>query len=614
MATKINSTTLYNESDIETLKRNSANIKNQIEKIKSQTSEPSQIDLQNAHDIIIKYCIDKKRKLYGGLALHLLLISKDPSLGIYINKIPDIDIYTPYPIEDSMSISNELFKAGHKYITCTEAVHNGTYTIKYYNETLCDFSYVSKNIYSRTPYIDVDGILCTHPNFMSIDKLRVLTDPITSWDWRIFESTDYKDFKRFVQMQQLYPLQYRNIDLNTESNTTIEQESVLNAFIRDRKTIVMIGFYVYNHYCKITGYEMIKIPHFEFISIDYKNDTLSLFNILKKQFNDVRYEEYYPFFQFTDYSTNIYINNKLICRIYNNNKRCTQYLDTQPLDNRGGTVRIGSFSLVIMYFLIDAQKNRVNKNDKGEQLYHTAVSHCSKMKNDYLRKYNLTFMDNTIFKEFIIDCIGISESMEKQKMLRIEDRKLHNKKHNKKNPLVFRYSPEDEYKEEPKKKYSFPNTSGNIVNNPKNYQLTDEYKNTNDNEIDTTMIKTTIATINSIIQKKSKYIQIENSQNVTINDTVMWTISQLNDDNNANNNDNNANNNDNDITLEGGNTNDNVITKIVSIMKFDTIERAKLLIPQLILLLDNEQNEIITIVEVDSIELIDPIDPIDSIE
>ena len=32
--------------------------------------------------------------------------------------------------------------------------------------------------------------------------------------------------------------------------------------------------------------------------------------------------EFYPFFQFTDYNVEIYSNNKLICRIYNYNKKC----------------------------------------------------------------------------------------------------------------------------------------------------------------------------------------------------------------------------------------------------------------------------------------------------
>jgi hypothetical protein len=76
----------------------------------------------------------------------------------------------------------------------------------------------------------------------------------------------------------------------------------------------------------------------------------------------------------------------------------------------------------MQYFLIDAVKQRV-KNDKDmEKFYYHVVSHCIQTRNKYLKTHRKTFLDNSIFKEFVITCLGESVTPEKERMLLIEKR------------------------------------------------------------------------------------------------------------------------------------------------------------------------------------------------
>ena len=62
-----------------------------------------------------KFIKDKKRILYGGLAIDVAF--KKHGQGIYDPKytFPDYDFYSPSHIEDSIIICNQLYDAGFKY-------------------------------------------------------------------------------------------------------------------------------------------------------------------------------------------------------------------------------------------------------------------------------------------------------------------------------------------------------------------------------------------------------------------------------------------------------------------------------------------------------------------
>jgi hypothetical protein len=71
-----------------------------------------------------------------------------------------------------------------------------------------------------------------------------------------------------------------------------------------------------------------------------------------------------------------------------------------------------------------------------------------------------------------VDCVGDTIQPDRQRRLLIENRKKQNKRY------TFTYEPSDGIKE-PIHTYLFANSSGNIINNPKNLKLVPEMNEDN---------------------------------------------------------------------------------------------------------------------------------------
>ena len=222
------------------------------------------------------------------------------------------------------------------------------------------------------------------------------------------------------------------------------------------------------------------------ISINYKDDCLQLLEILKNitvlNKDAITHFEFYPYFQLTDYSVEIYYDGDLIARIYDNNKKCIPFINVQAMQftsNKitkvSGSVNIGSFSTVLLYSLISIMKARTIQDTDEKDLNYTIVSHLIQMRNYYLNTNKKTILDDTIFRDFIVNCIGETVQPERQKRLLIESRKKKNKR------SIFSYDPSIEIRE-PETIFQFANTSGNKIINVKNLRLTTLVKN---DDIDT---------------------------------------------------------------------------------------------------------------------------------
>lgn len=476
---------LYTEYDVTLLKKHSDVIRGELEKIKNDRMEPSLEEQKKIQRLIKEYCIEKKRKLYGGYAWNLLIMNKNQADKIYTDdKVADIDIYSPDPLGDWYAICNLLHKNGFQYVLGEEAQHQETYSVKVNRIVFCDISYVPKNIYKKMPYIEINGLQCIHPSFATIDYLRMSSDPLVSY-WRFFEcGEDLKGFKRFYKLQKNYPLPYndRSLDMPKQNNKIVNALDTIFKYLINKKSIIVTGFYAYNYFCQASGFDHVSIPFYEFISVNYREDALDLINLLKKEHGNITYDEYNPFFQFTDYSVEIYLDNDIICKIYSNNKKCTPYQDLSVLNfnnnkplKMSGKIRMGTYPIILQYFLIDAIKQRVNGDKNMEKFYYHVVSHCIQTRNLYLKTTGKTFLDDGIFREFVITCLGDSITPEKERMLLIEKRKKN------KEPLVYRYDPKDGEKEAPKFS-GFKNTSGNKISNPKNLKLSDVLSDSDDND------------------------------------------------------------------------------------------------------------------------------------
>lgn len=480
---------LFNSSDLDLFNKNIPGIVEKVKKIKVDLDlEVSDDTKKNITDIILDFSRENKRKLYGGFALDLLIrdASKNKDKIYEDNVIADIDMYSPEPVEDMMKISNILFEKGYRDVEAKEAMHKETYSIRVSGVLYCDLSYVAKNVYNRMPYKEINGLYVIHPHFMTIDYLRMLTDPLTSY-WRMMEKPS---FERFLKLNKYYPLHRLNNEINLvlskdkkEQNEILMYLNFIKNFCTKVKTTINVGFYAYNHFILESGInnkiKLLEVPYYEFISINYKEDGKKLKDELLKYSDslskNLKFEEHYPFFQFFGHSLYVYYNNILICILYSHNNKCIPYktvpshlFHNKSFDkaNKDDNINIGTFSLTLQYALSEIMKVRTNNDKNTQDLYYTICSHLIDARSLFLKKNKKTIFDESLFQDFSIECQGITVSAEKEFQKMIEYRKK------KGLPAIIAYRPKEGVKE-PSSSYVFQNSSGNPIINEKNLKLTD---------------------------------------------------------------------------------------------------------------------------------------------
>jgi hypothetical protein len=461
---------LYSQSDIKLLGDNINEINDRIERKQLELYEPSKDERVKVTDLILDFIKRNKRKVYGGFALNKLVINKNKDDAIYKDfQTPDVDFYSPQPIEDLIQLCNELSDSGLKRVMGREGKHKDTYNIFVNFQLYCDISYVPKNIYNRMPFVEIDKINYIHPYFMVIDYLRMITDPLASY-WRI-----EKSLKRMILLQKHYPLP--NVDKPIQvidSTPDLDRASgFINKYLINRKSIINIGFYAYNYFVtksetKNKNIKPLPVPFYEFISTDYKKDFDDLIEILTKEMpgSKIEHKEYFPFFQFTGYSVEILLDGDVVAVIYSHNGKCLPFQSIDGYETNGKVI-IGTFSLTLLYLQIMTMKYRTIEDKAMTTVYMTLISHLIKIKQEYLKNNNKSIFDKTPFQDFIVDCIGTGIHPDREILLRYEERRGKGKK------SFFQYDPSKDNRS-PDISYVFGNYSGNEIKNTKNLKLMDE--------------------------------------------------------------------------------------------------------------------------------------------
>ena len=472
-------------------------IMKKIEKKKLLEMEPTIDEITKVNEIIIDYIKKNKKKVYGGIALNKLLISKIPSLSIYDETdTPDIEFYTPNPLDDLVKICDELHNKGFKNVVGQEAQHKETYSIFVNFQLYCDITYMPSNIYNKIRYVQMDGLNLIHPWFMTIDFFRMFTNPLVSF-WRL-----EKHFMRYLKLQKTYPLPLINKPLIIESYGTNEFNKIINLlenFLAQKSSIIFTGFYIYNYYLTNSEYfkydgrfKQIKMPYLEVYSTNYVQDGLDILSYIQELPEEIKknitHVEFYPFFQFYGYNTVFYykdINtntNIPILYLYSNNNKCIPYKEVPYLqfnknkkepnekdfNKKSNTINIGSFDFNILHALIILVKVRIDGDDDWNDILYTFINCLVSFRKHYFTKTKQTLYDDTIYEGFVINCKGETISPEREKRLLIQQRKKSGK-HG-----IYRY--EAGISKHPTQ-YYFANSSGNAIKNKINFKLTLENLN-----------------------------------------------------------------------------------------------------------------------------------------
>lgn len=318
---------LYTENDIALLDNEIDNLVDKIDREILTKYEPTRKEIDEYNQIVLDFIKVKKRKLYGGYAQNALVKAKQPSDAFYSEKdIPDIDVYSPDPINDAIELCNIFFEKGYKYVEAKEAIHAGTYKVFVNFQNVCDLSYVPKNIYHKLPFVEINGYNYVAPSFIMLDLYTIFTDPhFSAFRWK-------KVFSRIYLLQKYYPFHKatKSLPLNNIKNDPILNELTRRSFdfILQNDHIILYGDYVYNYLLYESKmpqnniFKYIPITKFECITEHYVEDANKLYNLLHSYSDKVRLVEFYPFWTYLGYTSIIYYENTEIIRISNYNKKC----------------------------------------------------------------------------------------------------------------------------------------------------------------------------------------------------------------------------------------------------------------------------------------------------
>jgi hypothetical protein len=482
---------IINDSDTK-FKDEYPKIIKEVTKKKLEEYEPTKKEMEKVYEIILNYIKEKNRKMYGGYTLNMLLKDKDEKLAIYEeDDMPDIDFYSTEPLIDLKTLCDKLENEGFKGVMGQEAQHPESYKIFVNQHEYCDITYMPSNIYHKVKFIKIKDYLLIHPWFMMIDYFRMFTDPIGSY-FRLD-----KTYVRYMKLQKAYPLPLikKPLMIDNYNNKTCDKIiELLEEFMTSRNDILVTGFYIYNYYLNKSNYikendnyNYIRPPYLEYYSINFINDGLSIIdfiNNLPDELNkNIIHKEAVPFFQFLGHCLIIYFkdgkNEIPILYLYNNYKKCIPYKEVnyikfgKTIEEKKNKINIVGFDQNILHALIMLVKFRVDdENDLWNDILYRYINGIVLFKKNYFTKNNKDEFDNTIFQSFITNCKGYMIAPEREKRIRMEERKKQGK------ALVFRYEPSNTNKFDPSKVF-FSNTSGNVIRKDKLLKVIEKNKDKN---------------------------------------------------------------------------------------------------------------------------------------
>ena len=479
----------YTNEDYDQIMSQLPNIIKEAERRADEILEPTIHEKRAVMKVIKDFLRKKGRKVYGGTAINELILAKNPADAIYDeHKFSDLEFYSPTPVPDLIELCNELYYKQYKYVQGREAQHEETYTIFVNFQGYCDISYVPTRVYHGIKTIVIDDIHYVHPHFILIDQLRIFNNPIVvaAQRWE-------KTFPRVYKLLKNYPIDYINKMLRIQRPTADRAaifDRIKNEFLlsdeKIRDSCLISGFEAYNFFVKHAARDrnveqmarttygktnvaelLCNVPFVELISVDYVGTVTNLYAYLKKIVQiktDLTVAEYVPLFQFTSHSIMFSYQGEPLVRVFEQDGKCIPNIRTTR-----GYIYV-SYQYLLMVMLINKFRAHLDNNKDLYYSYAIAVSNLVKIRNIYLMENKLGVINKTVFGEFKIGCVGSTESaMRIGKMRQITRRK-------KGKTAVFTYTPSDFFalSEESQAKnlekittYSFNNTSGNMIANPR---------------------------------------------------------------------------------------------------------------------------------------------------
>jgi hypothetical protein len=348
--------------------------------------------------IIEDFLKKNKLKIYGGIALDKFMPTNDKIYANKEGKLVDYDAYSPTPLKHAVELGNILFTAGFKFVTVKEGINSGVYKIFNYFQEAVDLVFMPQRIYDIIPSETINGMEYVSPKHLKIDLLVALTNPkqgIFRWQ---------KDFERLAKLEKYFPTEKpkKFCQSSRYKYTQFPLENKIKEYIFSRNDFILFGDYAYYSYMESSGLKDFFSPDIKYLEIGMQNPAI-LFEDLQKITNGkIKIKRYHQFmkhiptrFIITDADKDTHI----LLIIYELTEKCIPYILHKNM-------KIMTYhGLVLYYNFMIYLSARYGIKDR-QQIAECCIYDLERAKNYFFNYSKKNEFDDTIFKCFILPCLG----------------------------------------------------------------------------------------------------------------------------------------------------------------------------------------------------------------
>ena len=415
------------------------------EKIKSMVMNQSK-DIEDILGVVEKFIKKKKLICYGGTAINNILPKK---FQFYDKKvdIPDYDIYSTTPLEDSKELADIYAKKGYSNVEVRTSIHAGTYKVSVIFISIVDITYMDEPTFNqmKKDAVVLDDITYAPVNYLRMSMYKELSRPngdISRWE---------KVFKRLNLLNNSYPMKNKLCDKikfdavgDVLDVDIAKKEKDLFEIVKDiliKNKSVFVGEFAASLYGKYMSKEhkdrFLKNKerfHIETLSDDPLAYTKIVKAELKKKgYDHIKIEEREPIGHIIDVHYEITVNDIPVCLIYKS-EGCYNY---NTIKREKKDVRVATID-TIMTFLLAAMYT-------GRPYYNNDKLLCIAQYLFIIQIKN-RLANRGLLKRFTLDCIGYEQTLyerrlEKAKKYRILKKDRESKEFKE---LFFKYNPNEE--------------------------------------------------------------------------------------------------------------------------------------------------------------------------
>ncbi len=369
------------------------------EEINLHENVPTIEIMRKMNRVVEDYLKKTERIIYGGTAIDSLLKAK----GFQVRDteaLIDYDFYSPLYEVDTVSIANELYEKGYKYVRRVPAIHPYTFRVgaEFASEFIADVTYVPSKVYGKLPKVKIGNFNYIDPQFAKIDLYKSVTNPHTNvvrW---------VKSYKRLVAMENLYPIAKGKLAaIHVPDSLNPKIQETIKRFAKSGKGLLATGMYAYNLYTSLVpGVSGVNVQEYEFYAVDPVAEGKRLITTLKRNgFKKVESKEFYGYLEIFPRKTVVYFQNQPVASFYLIGENC---IGVREVDK----TRLVNYHVLLMFlygkYCVDGV---INKNKTVRNLYCWLIQSLMTTFDEYNKIYGTVGLESdNPFRIFQIDCLS----------------------------------------------------------------------------------------------------------------------------------------------------------------------------------------------------------------